>query len=722
LSDPTREFTDLLGALCDQRLSETDRARLETLALADRDLLRLYLRFIQLHGLLHWDAAGGAIDVASLLEPASERAAPARRTRRTLTRWAFSAAALVCLLLAGWAGVPWKGLVSGRIAGPVAGPAPAGDAQPDGDAQPPAAIGPTAPAVAAAPGRRVPGTAPVDSAVRLSHPRDGAPVVSAAPQRSTGNPSAPTVPPSAGELPPPGDRRSSESMVAVIDQALAESWREHEVQPAPRADDAAWLRRVHLDLVGRIPEADVVETFLADARPDKRARIVDDLLANPEFSRHYSVVWTNLLIGHTAPREVNRPALEKFLREQFHRNRPWSETVERLVAAEGYEDENGAANFLLAHLNNEAVPATAVTARVLLCEQLQCTQCHDHPFVDWTQDRFWQLNAFFQQTEIVRHSRHDPQTGRRLRDRLELVSLESGGPTYFEDRQSRMQVVYPQFDGVDVEPAADVDRRRELARLLSAGESPQLARAFVNRMWGKFFGYAFTNPVDDMGPHNRPVLPELLDSLAAGFVRSGYDVKQLARWICLSQPYQLSHTGGSSVDAPEDGSPPLFSRAYVRPLSAEQLFDSLLTATQADRAGARYWDEVEARRRDWLEQFYTALDNDENAEEDTFQGSLAQTLVLMNGDLIRQATSAAPGSVLHQVLSRDVSDEERIGLLSLATLSRRPSASELATLRRVLRQHVQARPREVTPQEAQQEGYRDLMWAYLNSSEFRSNF
>ncbi len=707
MSDRTRELTDLLSALCDQRLTDGDRARLEELVLTDREALRFYLRFIQLHGLLHWDAAGGTMDASLVAEPFAQdshaptpqasRIEPVRPARRLVERRGLVSIATALCLLVGWfAFRPHSGDAPGLAHVPPHSTTIPSQA-PDASAEA------TAPALP-------------DHALRLPH----APPLTADAARTT--PAEPA--PETSRTPAPTIKRPPESMVALIDEALDDHWREHEVVPAHLADDAAWARRVHLDLIGRIPEAPVVSAFLADKRADKRARLVDELLDSPEFARHYSVVWTNLLIGHTSPREVNRPALEKFLREQFHHNRPWSETIARLVSAEGYEDEDGASNFLLAHLNNEAVPATAVTARVLLCEQLQCTQCHNHPYVDWTQDRFWRLNAFFQQTEIVRHARTDAKTGRRVRDRLELVSIPSGGPTFYEDRQSRMNVAYPQFAGIDVSPAAEVDRRDELARLMCEGDQPQAARAFVNRLWGKLFGYGFTNPIDDMGPHNQPVLPELFDALTAGFVRTGFDVKELVRCICLSRPYQLASTldAGNSVDTPEDGSIPLFSRAYARPLSAEQLFDSLLTATQADRAGAGYWDEVESRRRKWMEQFYTALDNDENSEEDAFEGSLAQTLVMMNGDLIQQATTLRPGTVLQQILSRDIPEEDKIRQLSLATLSRPPSSQELASLRRVLRQQINMRPRDTAPQAAQQEAFRDLMWAYLNSTEFRLNF
>ena len=706
MSDCERELSDLLTALCDERLSEAGCARLESIVLADREALRFYLHYTQLHGLLHWDVAGARIDATSLPEPLSQPASTlpdVRRPRLRTRHYTFAAlAAAVCVLI-GWAAI--------RTSPSDPAPQLADQSTSNDDAR-----------LAAAHPDRTGTSAPPSPPVRLStnnrrpnrpdatNGGNGTPVVTA--------PNDPRGPIETGV-----PNRSSETIVAVIDRNVQEHWAEHGVAPAPVAGDAAWVRRVHLDLIGRIPEADAVVSFLESERPDKRARLIDDLLSSPEFARHYSVVWTNLLIGHTAPREVNRPALEKFLREQFHRNRPWSETVTELIAAEGREDENGAANFLLAHVNNEAVPATAVTARVLLCEQVQCTQCHNHPFVDWTQDRFWQLNAFFQQTEIVRHPPAAPSADRGMRAELELVSLPTGGPTFYEDRQARVQVAYPEYNGVRVDESADVNRREELARLLLTGEQPQVARALVNRMWGKLFGYGFTDPIDDMGPHKQPVLPGLLDSLTAEFVRSGFDVKQLVRWICLSQPYQLAATVDerNAVDDPEAGHPPLFSRMYAKPLTAEQLFDSLLTATQADRAGARYWEEVEARRRGWLQQFYRALDNDENSEEDAFEGSLAQTLVMMNGDLIRKATSGAPGTVLQQVLTHGQGEDEQIRLLSLATLSRPPTAAETAAVKRLLRQQVQARPRDVPPQTAFKEGLRDLMWAYLNSTEFRTN-
>jgi hypothetical protein len=703
---PSRELADLLEAACEERLAGGDVARLEELLSGDRAALAYYVRYIQLHGLLHWDAVGGsALSVPEPLTvpPARDRSAPSRR-RLVFAVTAAGLCAAIGLML-------WQ---SGRLPGLADQNSIATAESSTGAEMGESAVAVDAPASAGTDGRN--STPP--SVVRLTPaPRNPQTVESANPE---GAPDAGTAEAIASAT--PEGRGSSAQMVSVIDRHLEEYWADHGVDPSPVAADAEWLRRVHLDLAGRIPDAEAVTEFLADAAPDRRERVVDNLLDSPDYARHFATVWTNLLIGHTSPREVNREALSKFLRDQFYRNRAWDETITKLVSAEGFDDENGAANFLLAHVNNEAVPATAVTSRVLLCEQVQCTQCHKHPFGDWEQDRFWRLNAFFQQTEIRRHPQTDPATGAATRDRLELVSLPTGGPTFYEDRFAEVQVAYPGFGGVDVDPSESTNRRQELAELLTAGDRPQIARALVNRMWGKFFGYGFTDPIDDMGPHQQPVLPELLDEMSAEFVRGGYDVKQLVRWICLSRAYQLSSaTGpGNAIDNPEAGEQPLFSRMYPKPMTAEQLFDSLLAASRADQAGARYWDEVESRRREWLGQFYTALDNDENSEDDSFEGSLTQTLVMMNGDLMQQATSDRSGTMLRQVLARNLSDDERLELLSLATLSRQPTPREAAALKKAVRQRVQARSPGESTEAAQHEAYRDVMWAYLNSSEFRT--
>jgi hypothetical protein len=304
------------------------------------------------------------------------------------------------------------------------------------------------------------------------------------------------------------------------------------------------------------------------------------------------------------------------------------------------------------------------------------------------------------------------------------VNREVGGPTYFESRNGEMKIAFPQFEGTEVDPGASVNRRAVLAQLLTSGADPQLARAFVNRSWSLFFGYGFTNPVDDMGPHNAVTHSEVLDRLADEFVKSGYDVKQLCRVICNSRAYQLSSRQNESnvVDAPEFGDPAYFSHMYVRPLTAEQLFDSLLIATNADHSDAYFSAEADARRADWLAQFFSAGGNDENCDASTFDGALPQALTMMNGELVQQAVSGAPGTALAEVLGGPGDEVEKIRRLSLAVLARYPSQQELNAIREHIRTSVRLRTQAgMAPRAAVNESLRDVFWAYLNSSEFVVN-
>ncbi|RMG35857.1 MAG: DUF1549 domain-containing protein [Planctomycetota bacterium] len=504
---------------------------------------------------------------------------------------------------------------------------------------------------------------------------------------------------------------SSDVLIDYINQQIRQAWKDNEVEPSPVADDAEWLRRVYLDIVGVIPPAEVVEEFLADRDPAKRSKMIDRLLDDPGYVRNWTTIWTNLCIGRQTPRRVSRKGMQKFFREAFARNRPWNEVVYDLVTAEGHFEENGAVNFLLAQMTmpDNGVQATAKTTRLFMGVQIQCTQCHNHPFNDWKQSQFWQFNSFFRQMRRIDHRKPDPKTGRLVDDYSELVFQEFTGPVYFEKRSGLMQVAFPRFFDKEVDPGPGVDRRKELGRLMIEGEKPLVAVAMVNRMWGHFFGYGFTRPIDDLGPHNPPSHPELLDRLAREFVKSRYDLKQLIRWICNSEAYNLTSRFGpnNEIDNPAAGEMPLFSHMYVRSMSAEQLYDSLIVATEAHKSGRTSWDEAERQRQRWLQQFVITFGTDENDETTTFNGTIPQALMMMNGQLIQNAISAAPGSFLHRVLSQRTSDAKKIDRLYLAALSRHPTRLESGVALRVIR----ATPNKV-------EAYQDLFWALLNSNEF----
>ncbi|MFT5323187.1 MAG: hypothetical protein ACI8P0_001034 [Planctomycetaceae bacterium] len=528
---------------------------------------------------------------------------------------------------------------------------------------------------------------------------------------------------------------SSGEIIKFINERIRQNWTDNEVGASPVANDDEWIRRVHLDIVGHIPEADVVESFLKDEDPAKRSKLIDKLLDDDAYIRNFTTVWTNLCIGRRPIRRVSRAGMQKFFREAFARNRPWDEVVYDIISAEGHFEENGAVNFLLAQMTmpDEQVQATAKTTRLFMGIQVQCTQCHNHPFNDWQQSQFWQFNSFFRQTKRINHRKPDPETGRLVDDYSEIVFENFDYPVFYEKRNGLLQMADPAFMGDVVTKAEAVTNetnlRESLAKIAIEGENPLVAQAMVNRTWGQFFGYGFTRPVDDMGPHNAASHPELLERLSSEFVKSNYDLKQLVRWICNSEAYNLTSQykagikgsdddwkrdaeglpidPGNGIDNPSAGEIPLFSHLYMKSMEAEQLYDSLIVATNAHRSGRSSWDQAEQQRQRWLQQFVIAFGTDEGDETTTFNGTIPQALMMMNGELVGNAVNADKGSYLREALGEEGKDTDRIKRLYLATLSRMPNSREISTAKKLM-------GGSSDPLSA----YQDLFWALLNSNEF----
>lgn len=560
-------------------------------------------------------------------------------------------------------------------------------------------------------------------------------------------------------------------VIEAIDASLRSGWREAGVVPSRPAPDGAWARRVYLDLIGRIPKVDELEAFAKQPSASRRGWLVDRLLGDDyrdERSRWRATEWAILLIGRTGGRTGNslavREPFEGYLQQAFAENRPLDRLMRELVTATGSvrpedDDFNPAANYLADKMDENGVQATARTAQVFLGASVQCTQCHDHPSNENRQSQFWELAAFFRQTSAqrVRDDEDDRPKARIVdrdfygegRSRAEALAQAPGVPeaaeTYFELKNGKLRVAYPVF--VDGTSLSDVflqrghdygdsgrvelvNRRDELADLIAA--APDFALAAVNREWGRFFGYGFTRPVDDMGPHNPPSHPELMEALAESFRDSGYDLQRLSRWIVLSEAYGLDSLarGSNEDDEPSLGKPPMFTRFYLRQLTAEQIYESLIAATRADEALSD--DQRDEARRRWTRQFSTAFGNDENGETTSFNGSIPQSLAMMNSELVRRATelgwtdvgwaetkkkSAAagdyadkrPAGFLSSVAAdASLSNEDRVNRLYLAALARRPDRNELAVCNKLLA----ARKGDAA------EALRDVWWALLNSNEF----
>jgi hypothetical protein len=428
-----------------------------------------------------------------------------------------------------------------------------------------------------------------------------------------------------------------------------------------------------------------------------------------------------LLIGRPPARRENRDAtnrdgMQQFLRRSFLTNKPYDQMVYELVSAAGNTkpgeaDYNGATNFLVNKLQENATEATSKTAKYFLGLQVQCTQCHNHPFNDWKQDQFWSMNAFFRQTKAdsTRLGREIDNTLLSNRDFSGEGNTPEEAEIYFELRNGQMQVAYPTFvDGTRINPSGyvgKVNRRAELGKLIIKSEF--LGKAIANRMWAHFLGYGFTKPVDDLGPHNQASHPELLDRLGKEFAAHGHDLKRLIRWIALSEAYGLSSkaTARNAKDDPTLGEKPKFSHFYLRMMQAEDLYESLLVITKADEN--KSYEERERTKAMWLQQFTLTFGNDEGDEATTFNGTIPQTLMMMNGPMIKDATS---DTVMGKLVG-GLGPSQAVEYLFLAALARRPSGAEMGEAMTM----VASRGGAVIT------GYQDLWWALLNSNEFIFN-
>ncbi|MDB5349786.1 MAG: Protein of unknown function (DUF1553)/Protein of unknown function [Planctomycetota bacterium] len=495
---------------------------------------------------------------------------------------------------------------------------------------------------------------------------------------------------------------------SYIDEMLQDSWKSSKVKSSPLSADAEFLRRVYLDLCGRIPNVQEATAFLEMKDSGKRAKLVEYLLAHPDFAKNFGNEWSIILVGRKpAGRDVDKGALSSWLRKQITANRPWNEMAYELITAKGSNKDNGAVNYPMSHLEDGAVNLTSFTTRIFLGQQIQCTQCHDHPSNNWKQADFWSINAFFKGVKSERVMKTDA-VGAEVYDHTELSDEPSNAYSKYEKRNAVVGIAFPTYlDGTKISQNADVDRREVLGKFITEKDQKQLARAFVNRVWGRLFGRGIVHTVDDFGDHNKPSHPELLEKMAEDFIASKFDVKNLYRTIMASQAYQLT----SAMLKENEKDETLFSHQSLKPMTPEQLFDSLLTATSAHKAAGGNFDQI---RNQWLGQFTVTFANDEEGENSNFQGTIPQALMMMNGDLMSKATGGKAGSFLHDTLDKSRAQRKPalfiVNRLYLAALGRYPNSKELNNASAFLEMN----PDSIGVLE-------DLFWSLLNCNEFVLN-
>lgn len=500
---------------------------------------------------------------------------------------------------------------------------------------------------------------------------------------------------------PPDERE----MTARIDQLLTQSWTENSIEPAPPASDAEFLRRAWLDLCGIIPainDADGISgihSFLQDKSSDKRERLIKVLLEKPTHATHFANVWKNVML----PPDVNVQrfgggnGFEGWLRGQFADNTAYDKVVRDLLTATGAANQTGPALFYTA-LQVKPEELAASTSKIFLGTQIQCAQCHDHPFDHWKRQDFWGYAAFFGRL----------QQGARTAQVVFQVNDTDTGEVKVPDTD---EPIPPRFLSGDTSPdEGDANRRQRLAVWLTSPENAWFARATVNRVWGLLFGRGIVDPVDDIGAHNPPSHPELLDELSHDFAQSGFDLNRLIRVLTMTRAWQLS----SESTGDEDNGEALFARMAIKSLTADQLYDCLAEATRRREGAGPTQNRVFAgrgfdpNRAAFLAKFRAPT---QGATE--YEAGIPQALTLMNGADVRQATDLAQSDLLIALDAPFFTNERRVEVLFLSTLSRMPSEDER-------RKFVEYVDNGGTSEDSRQ-ALSDVLWALLNSAEFVLN-
>ena len=488
-------------------------------------------------------------------------------------------------------------------------------------------------------------------------------------------------------------------MVQRVDKLLVESWQAANIQPVPNSSDAEFLRRAYLDFNGVTPAVAEVRSFLRDENAAKRAELIDRLLQSPRYANHMANTWRNILLTESVDftQLENIAGLQNWLREQFAQNLPYDAFVAKFLVASRLANGPGA---FYTSLELKPEKLAAKTSQIFLGVQMQCAECHDHPFDHWSQHDFWGYAAFFAQLEQRSEGR------RQMLQRL--VDLDRGEVT-LPDTNETIAPKYP--GGRRADAAEGGSRRLQLSIWMASRDNPYLPRAAVNRAWAQLFGRGFVEPVDDMSPQNRPSHPQLLDELAAYFARTGFDLKNLYRTLANTKAYQLSSGASSTAGAeyPTDEHAHLFAVMNVKSLRAEQVYDSLerFLAPASPSAPTIPIGLADGRRFQFITQLRMPT---RNARD--FERGAAQALMLMNGAETNQMTSAAQGRFLTALTAPWFDNRQRVETLFLATLSRFPTEAEYAAANGVL---ADVATDDIRP------ALGDILWALINSAEFTLN-
>jgi hypothetical protein len=501
----------------------------------------------------------------------------------------------------------------------------------------------------------------------------------------------------------------------IDDLNLAQLERLH-LEPSPPCDEATFLRRAYLDTIGRLPTPEEVHGYLADRSPRRKERLVDLLLARPEYVDYWTYKWSDVLLVSGAklrPAAVN--AYAQWIRDRVAENTPWDRLAREVVTARGASLENGATNYFAVHQDPETLAENV--SQAFLSLSISCAKCHNHPLEKWTNDQYYAFANLFARVRAKGWG-GDARSG----DGSRTLYVETRGDL-LQPKTGRPQPPAP-LDGASL-PLDDVgDRREPLARWLTAPENPYFTRAIVNRVWANFFGLGLVEPVDDLRTSNPASSEPLLDALCRFTVEQGYDLKRLMRLILLSETY-----GRASTPLPENAADRRwFARAYPKRLMAEVLSDAIADVTGVrDRYTAIQLSDGSTEKVEGYDADTRALELKDSAVQNYFlatfgrndreitcecersnQPSLVQVLHLANGSTLNDKLASKEGRVT-RILASDPKPAELVEQAWVLALSRKPTDAERKPFEEMLAKAEAGERRAIVE---------DMYWSLLTSREF----
>ncbi len=509
-------------------------------------------------------------------------------------------------------------------------------------------------------------------------------------------------------------RPRSHDVARRVDQALQHG-RDQSAPLPPLIDDATFLRRVGLDLTGKVPSPEESAAFHADRDSRKRAKLVERLLQSDAYAVNWGRYWRDVLTYHTpaSGNYLRWQLFDEWLVDKVRQNRPWSEMVTAMVTATGINDETAPVNFLTSHFGNQ-VEIAATTSRVFLGVQLQCAQCHDAKAEPWKREQFHELVAFFGRAKIIQHKDVDGKTDAAGKARGTPYAIEGRGDgQYFMTHRkdpSKLIAMTPKFlTGEAVSPdATDQERREALAKLLTSPKNPWFARAYVNRMWTALLGWGFYPGLADLGAEMEPCYSDVLDLLAREWTATGYDMRWLFETIVTTEAYQRRLQSRPDAESAAPG--PAACPCRLRP---EQIFDALVRALGFDEhdkaipAPAPGSAPAVQRHTGLRNMIYQAFKIDPSLAPEDVQGTIPQALLMMNSVLVNSYVAAKGKTFLADALARNMADEDIVKALYQRVLARQPNDREMDTVRRYLSAVSDRR-----------EALEDVFWSLINSTEF----